>query len=434
MQWIYGGAFLNHTVSNGIINLDYVRNEMNNQKRKAILSKYPYKIWEASDGRWKTYSFDIKKQERKMIAKKSREELEEEIIKRCTEVEDSAYIKANLKEENTLRDLYKEWLVIKMYRTNSSSYVRRIDNDWNKYYKNDPIIDIPIGKLTYLVLDEWAHKVVKNNNLTKKSYYILTIIVRQCLKYAIEMNFISSNPFVRVKIDSKLFIKKKKPQSETQVFVGDEGERICKLALEKFYQKPRFTTPLAIVLNFKLGLRVGELMALKWSDINGNYLHIQRMEISHYDIEGEQVVRNGVKVSEYTKSAAGDREVCLNRQAREILKLVKKASMEYGYYDEGYIFVNNKSKRTTTGSINKYLYSLCEEAGIEIKKSSHKIRKTFISSLFDTGLNVDKIREIAGHEDERTSLNNYCFETKTDRESERILDETGCKLNIADTI
>lgn len=175
-------------------------------------------------------------------------------------------------------------------------------------------------------------------------------------------------------------------------------------------------------------------MALKWSDINGNYLHIQRMEISHYDIEGEQVVRNGVKVSEYTKSAAGDREVYLNRQAREILKLVKKASMEYGYYDEGYIFVNNKSKRTTTGSINKYLYSLCEEAGIEIKKSSHKIRKTFISSLFDTGLNVDKIREIAGHEDERTSLNNYCFETKTDRESERILDETGCKLNIADTI
>ena len=57
-------------------------------------------------------------------------------------------------------------------------------------------------------------------------------------------------------------------------------------------------------------------MALKWSDINGNYLHIQRMEISHYDIEGEQVVRNGVKVSEYTKSAAGDREVYLNRQAR----------------------------------------------------------------------------------------------------------------------
>ena len=47
---------------------------------------------------------------------------------------------------------------------------------------------------------------------------------------------------------------------------------------------------------------------------------------------------------------------------------------------------------------------------------------------------MDKIREIAGHEDERTSLNNYCFETKTDKESERILDGGGFKLNIADII
>lgn len=84
--------------------------------------------------------------------------------------------------------------------------------------------------------------------------------------------------------------------------------------------------------------------------------------------------------------------------------------------------------------VDQYLYSLCEEAGIGIKKSSHKISKTFISSLFATGLNMDKIREIAGHEDERTSLNNYCFETKTDKESERILDGGGFKLNIADII
>lgn len=425
---------MNYAVQNGIINLDYVRNEMNNQKRKAILGKHPYKIWEASDGRWKTYIFETKKQERKMIAKKSKEELEEEIIKWYTGIEDSTYIKAHLKKENTLRDIYKEWLSIKMYRTNASSYIKRINNDWNKYYKNDSIVDVPIGDLTYLMLDEWAHKVVKANNLTKKSYYNLTIIVRQCLEYAVETNTITSNPFVRVKIDSKLFLKKKKPQSETQVFVGDESELICKLALEKFYQKPQFTTPLAIVLNFRLGLRVGELMALKWSDISGNYLHIQRMETACYDIDEKgKVERNGVCVSEYTKSAAGDRQVYLNQKAREILKLVKKSNIEHGYYDDGYIFVNNKSKRTTTSSINKYLYSLCEEAGIKIKKSSHKIRKTYLSSLFDTGINVNTIREIAGHEDERTSLNNYCFDTKTDKEFEKILDDVDYRLKIADS-
>ncbi len=55
-----------------------------------------------------------------------------------------------------------------------------------------------------------------------------------------------------------------------------------------------------------------------------------------------------------------------------------------------------------------------------MKKSSHKIRRTYLSSLFDTGINVNTIREIAGHEDERTSLNNYCFDTKTDKDFEKM--------------
>lgn len=57
------------------------------------------------------------------------------------------------------------------------------------------------------------------------------------------------------------------------------------------------------------------------------------------------------------------------------------------------------------------------------RKSSHKIRKTYISSLFDSGLNINKIREMAGHEDERTSLNNYCFDRKADKDTENILEE-----------
>lgn len=64
-------------------------------------------------------------------------------------------------------------------------------------------------------------------------------------------------------------------------------------------------------------------------------------------------------------------------------------------------------------------------------KSSHKIRKSFISSLFDNGLNINKIWEIAGHEDKRTSLDNYCFDTNTDKESEDILEKVNYHLKIS---
>lgn len=217
----------------------------------------------------------------------------------------------------------------------------------------------------------------------------------------------------------------------TQVFdVNDENE-IKQLALERYNKNNRSITPLAIVFNFYLGLRVGELVALKWSDIDNNYLHVNHMEIAKYIIKDNgDVIKNGCEVVEYVKSDAGVRDLYLTKEAREILKLVKRRSMEFGYFDEDYIFVSSQSSsRLTTGSINKYLYGLCDEINIS-RKSSHKIRKTYISSLFDGGLNINKIREIAGHEDEKTSLNNYCFDRRTDTDTEMILESLHDKKEI----
>lgn len=46
-------------------------------------------------------------------------------------------------------------------------------------------------------------------------------------------------------------------------------------------------------------------------------------------------------------------------------------------------------------------------------------------------MNINKIREIAGHEDEKTSLNNYCFDRKTDNDTEKLLDGlSGVKISI----
>ena len=48
-------------------------------------------------------------------------------------------------------------------------------------------------------------------------------------------------------------------------------------------------------------------------------------------------------------------------------------------------------------------------------KTMHKIRKTYISALIDSGeINIDKIRELVGHEDERTIFHNYCYNRETD--------------------
>lgn len=418
---------LSFAISQGIINLDDVRNSMKEKERQRILSNHPYSVFQDKDGRWKTTVKDeSKKSKRRIIAKQTEEELYNEIVKYYTTKEDDLYIQQNLP---TLNNMFGEWLNYKAKHSESSSYARRIKNDWNKYYANDEIINIPVSDLTFIKLDSWVHDLIKREKLTKKQYYNLTVIIRQMLDYMVEKGYVDNNPFNRIKVNNKLFTACQKPKSITQVFDTNTEKEIKRLALERYNNNNHAITPLAILFNFSLGLRVGELVALKWSDIDGNYLNIRHMEIAKYVVKDDgNVIKDGCEVVDYVKSDAGVRVLYLNKEAKNILNLVKKRSIEFGYYDEDFIFVSSQSsKRLTTGSINKYLYGLCDEINIQ-RKSSHKIRKTYISSLFDNGLNINKIREIAGHEDERTSLNNYCFDRKTDHDTEIILENLSNKV------
>ena len=421
---------LNFAISQGIINLDDVQKSMKEKEKQKILSEHPYSIFQDKDGRWKTTVKDeSKKSGRRIIAKRTKSDLEEQLINHYLKKQDDEYIKENLP---TLKNMFGEWLNYKAKHSESSSYARRIKNDWDKYYSGTEIINIPIVDLDFVRLDNWVHDLIKKYKLTKKQYYNLTVIIRQMLDYMVEKGYIESNPFTRIKVNKKMFTNKPKPKSSTQVFNTDVENEIKKLALEKYNNNNHAITPLAILLNFHLGLRVGELVALKWGDIRENYIYISRMEIAKYNIsKNGDVNKEGCEIVKYVKSDASVRELYLTKEARNILLLIKKRSMEYGYYDNDYIFINHQStKRLTTGSINKYLYSLCDEVNT-LRKSSHKVRKTYISSLFDSGLNINKIREIAGHEDERTSLNNYCFDRRTDSNTEMILESLHNKRGVS---
>ena len=71
---------------------------------------------------------------------------------------------------------------------------------------------------------------------------------------------------------------------------------------------------------------------------------------------------------------------------------------------------------------NRELYDkYCKKLGI-IKKSSHKARKTYISSLLDGNVNVNSVREMAGHRDERTTLSNYYFDRSSDEEKKKMIE------------
>lgn len=398
---------LYYLLSCGIIKSE---NDVDEAMKKAELSKilkqHPYKITFCS-GRWQTYIKD-ENLGRKKLVKPTEEKLNIALYEHYKAQEE-----INSLSHTTIKELYPKWQEFKSLRTSASTYIRRIDNDWNRYYLGTDIIDIPISKLDKLTLSNWAHTLIKNYNMTKTQYYNCTIIMRQVLDYAVDLGIIESNTFSLVKIDGRrLFRQVKKKANETQVFSKDELKLLHSLAREDYHSNTRLKhrlAPLSIIFQTLTGLRLGELCAVQYSDIEGEYINIERM----YRPETDEVVQ-------HTKGYE-DRQVFLTQEAKDLIEEARQYQKSHGLVSNGYIF-SCDSRPLSNRSVNGLYKKYCDKMGT-IHKSSHKARKTFISALIDGNVNINTIRECVGHADERTTYNNYCFDRNTKSERERLIEK-----------
>lgn len=307
----------------------------------------------------------------------------------------------------TLETFYPRWLKYKALHTNSETYVSRIDSDWKAYYVGTKIIKEPLRKLDKLALDVWAHDLIKTHSMTKTQYYNCTVIIRQALDYAADLKLILENPFKYVKIDGKrMFRKVKKKPDATQVYLTAEERAITRLAWKDYHTHKAMydLAPLAIPFLFQTGLRIGELCAVRYEDIESpDYIHVQRM----YNKDTKKVI-------EHTKTDCGDRQVILTQKAKEIIRTARSRQKEVGADSTGYIF-SMDGKPVPQYAVAYRFRKYCKEYGTMVK-SSHKVRKTYISALLDAHVNINTVRELVGHSDERTTLKNYCFDRNTEAE------------------
>lgn len=398
----------------GIMDEQVAETTLNAMKQKELLAKkhyieevHPHKITppHGKEKRWKTY-LDTSNG-RKLLAKTSEDEFFDYLYKLYNG-------EAKEKRVNphyvTVEKLYPEWLKYKSLHTKSQSYIERINNTWKSFYKDKEISKTPLPDLDKLALDEWVHTLIKEHNLTRKQFYNITVIMRQVLNYACDKELIQSNPMDRVKVDSRrMFRREEKKDDETQVFTDAEINQLTVLAYTDYKtktQKVHVLAPLAVLFQFQTGLRIGELCALRYEDVKGNYLHVCRMASvgSKY-------------VMDYLKGNAEARDVFLTDMAQNIIKEAFDYQTANGLPNDGYIFSVN-DKPVLYSSVTKLYTKYCEKIGTP-HKSSHKARKTYISSLIDAGVNINTVRKMVGHSDEKTTLHNYVF----DRSEESLRNE-----------
>lgn len=405
-------------IEHDIISLNEVREKKEKMKKsleKLVLEIHTSKInqGKGKDQRW--FTPIMKGGKRIIIKKNSYEEIIDELIE----------FYGVGKEKLTLKSLYPIWIRKMLNQGASPSYIRRLNFEWEKYYENDKIVEKELKNLSVNEIRNWLSLRITQYELKSKAFYSMQTIFKQIFKYAYEEELIEKNPFDKIEFPKNKYFKGESNKQrqvdglKCEVFNEDDIKKIKKIALKDFLDNPNHSTSsasLGVLLLFCTGLRVGELVAIRTSNINDDYIWIEEEEQRDYIIsidEKTQKVKciyNGTKVGK-AKTSASFRKVDLTSEAKQIIEMVRNANKENGFKDEDFLFVN-ATQRMQENTILKRIYKFCDEAFIE-KRSPHKVRKTFASILVNDGiLDISEVAQLLGHVSEQTLINHYLYPTK----------------------
>lgn len=355
-------------------------------KRAKIKNLHTYAITPANSHNkyWTTY-FKPENKARLLIRGKTEEELLDKLVKLYEETE-------NL-DNLTFNRLFDEWLEYKKAITNSANTIKRHRQHYAKYFEPSKLHSMKVSHIDTFVLEMECNRIVKEFNLTRKAWVNAKTILNGMFEYAKRKKYIIDNPLSDMKITVR-YKQTVKKAGNTQTYNTDELEALNKY-LDMKYEETNDSVYIAVRLNFFLGLRIGELAALKPEDIMGNQIHVVREEVRDQETNQTYVV-------EHTKTNR-DRFVALVPQAK---KLLEKLDM-----DGAYLFERD-GERLRARQIEYVLEKYAQCQGIEPKRS-HKIRKTYASRLNAYGVPIDAIREQLGHSELSTTLS-YIYNPLTE--------------------
>lgn len=400
LQYAQANDILQFIINNGKINLSDVQDSMEAMKREELLKKHPYKTWQGKDGKWYTYLPDEEKG-RRMIKRSNRKAIEEEVI---------SYWRAET-ENPTVKEIFYEWMERKLeYKDICIGTFNRYEKDFRRFFEDDLAFgDMRVREVGQREIAPFLRKAIVKYSLTAKAYSNLRTITYGIFKYAKEKGYISwsiSQTVNDMELPKKTFRKVIKEDDE-EVFNDDEMEKL----LGYLTDRPDILN-LGIMLMFCTGVRVGELVALKWSDVVDNSIKIRRTEISYKMDNGKNVY----EIRDYPKTEAGIRTVFVPAEFSSIIRRLRllSGSQEYIFWEDGQ---NIKAMQ-----VRKRLYYVCNKAGIR-KKSPHKLRKTYVSILLDNGIDKRLVQDVAGHAQISTSERNYHRNRKSDQRKEEILSD-----------
>ena len=295
----------------------------------------------------------------------------------------------------TLETLAVKWFDERAKDLDIKARTRRRNKDtWNKYYKNNPIINIPINKITAKEVKAFYKSNTNGRKITRAELGNLKGIFNMLLSYAVDNNIVEIN--VAKSVDTR-DLKCKKVNNNDKVYTREERATL----FNHLKSIPQNVYTLGIMLMFCLDIRIGELKALKWNDVDMEagqiYIHSQIVDAEDENGKWCQEECDYTKAQEEGSDGGGERWLPLSKTAKQILYQLKLLCG-----DGEYILINKAGTTIKTNKFNEHLQKYCKACGIRYL-SSHKIRFYAVTEQAKLGKSLPDIQYNSGHRNRSTT-------------------------------
>lgn len=250
----------------------------------------------------------------------------------------------------------------------------------------------------------YCQRVVIELSKTYVLYNHYLSVINRIFKYAVLMDILDSNPFDKV-------IKPKSRQ------VQRKGNFLTKEELKEFLKLAQTATlsyffPLVHLMSYT-GLRQGEALALKWSDI---------------DFENKKITvdKTAVRIKERQtlqtpKTKNSKRVISIDPTTLSILKSWKKDQIKIYFKngkhfegDDNFIFTNQRGEWVHIHNFIRYFKRFIADHGLK-PITPHGLRHTHASLLFSAGVEPKNISDRLGHSTVQITLDLYTHITEEQR-------------------
>lgn len=294
----------------------------------------------------------------------------------------------------TVQEIYDEWRLIRNEEIKPSSVISE-EKGFVKFlrcFSNREITSIFGKDIQDLLMKT---KLTSSTRILRRTYYNLFF------KYACTVGYIKDNPMNNVVLPKNVKTLSSIQKKQNKFLDKYEMKQILKIS----YDDGRyFRRTMVYEFLFLTGLRIGELLALQWKDIDfENNLLSVRHTLNIQGIQGrKRELLSPKTINSY-------RTISINKRCIEILK-----EFQTDLKDVDFVFVDDRGRTFSRITLVGYFQKICSK--LENKNSRsftlHMLRHSHISLLVELGVPIKTIMQRVGHSDEKMILQVYSHVTE----------------------